>query len=220
MKFLKIVLLVVLAVLAYGQSNSEIWLHIADKDWIAAYVATHGVQGLVLLFACAVIFTAIGAPRQLIAFTFGFTFGGLSGVLLALLCTILSAVLVYSLAQCLVKQALIRYFDRRYQRFREFVSVDPFSKVLLVRIFPVGSNVITNLLSGAVGVPFMAFVSASALGYLPQTIIFALAGSGFGSANQWQFIVSILLGIVSLVLTSHLYRQYKKQHSNIVTIGE
>jgi len=220
MKLLKIALLLALAVLAYSQSNSEIWQHIADKDWIASYVATHGIQGLVILFGCAVIFTAVGAPRQLIAFTFGFTFGSLNGLLLALLCTIVSAVLVYSLAQFTLQKTLIRHFGRRYQSFREFVSVNPFSKVLLARVFPVGSNVITNLLSGAVGVPFMSFISASALGYLPQTIIFSLAGSGVGSANEWQLIVSIFLGIFSLVLTSYLYRQYKKQHAGVVAIGE
>ena len=66
----------------------------------------------------------------------------------------------------------------------------------------------------------MAFITASALGYLPQTLIFALAGSGVGSANEWQLIVSIILGIFSLVLTRHLYRQYKKQHAGVIAIGE
>lgn len=220
MKIIKIVLLLALAVLAYSQSNNEIWQHIADKDWIADYVSTHGVQGQLLLLGCAVLFTAVGAPRQLISFTFGFTFGAVNGTVYALLCTLLSAVMVYVLAHFILKQTLIRYFGRRYQRFCDFVSVQPFSKVLLARIFPVGSNVITNLLSGVAGVPMLAFIIASALGYLPQTLIFALAGSGVGSANEWQLIVSIILGIFSLVLTSHLYRQYKKQHAGVVAIGE
>lgn len=220
MKSLKIVLLLGLAALAYSQSNNEIWQHIADKDWIASYVTTNGVEGVLLLVVCAALFTAVGAPRQLIAFSFGFTFGSVNGVLLTLLSTVLGAVAIYWLAHVILKQTLIRYFGKRYQRFQGFVSVQPFLKVLVARIFPVGSNLITNLLSGVAGVPFGAFVLASALGYLPQTIIFSLAGSGVGSANEWQLIVSIALGIFSLVLTSHLYRHYKKQHSGVVAIGE
>lgn len=220
MKVLKILLLLALIGLVYSQSNSELWQHIADKDWIAEYVSSNGVQGALVLFAFGAFFTACGGPRQLIAFTFGFSFGSLNGVILTLLSTLLGAVVTYLLAQFILKRTLIRYFGSRYQKFRDFVSVQPFSKVLLARVFPVGSNLITNLLSGVAAVPFRAFVFASLLGYVPQTLIFALAGAGVGSANEWQLMVSIALGIVSLLLTSHLYRRYKRQHADAVTIGE
>lgn len=220
MKFFKIILLLLLIGVIYSQSNSELWQHIADKDWIASYVSHNGVRGELILLTFGILFTACGGPRQLIAFTFGFTFGSVNGVLLTLLCTVIGAAAAYMVAHFIFKQALLRHFGRRYQRFQAFVSVQPFTKVLVARIFPVGSNLVTNLLSGVASVPFTAFMMASLIGYMPQTLIFALAGSGLGSANQWQLIVSIVLGIISLVLTGHLYRRYKKQHAQAVPMGE
>ncbi|MCE7610903.1 DedA family protein, partial [Vibrio fluvialis] len=70
-----------------------------------------------------------------------------------------------------------------------------------------------NLLSGIASVPLKAFIAASLIGYLPQTLIFSLAGSGVGSANEWQLIISIALGIISMVLTGHLYQKYRKSHT-------
>ncbi|WP_342607634.1 TVP38/TMEM64 family protein [Vibrio tritonius] len=220
MKLLKIVFLCALCVLIYSESDSDIWMHIADKNWIANYIANDGIRGLAILLTFGAIFTACGGPRQLIAFTFGFTFGSVLGVVFCLLSAITGAVCTYALAAWIFRDSLTRRLGKRYKKFKGFVDTQPFSKVLLLRIFPLGSNLITNLLSGITGVPIISFIAASLLGYLPQTIIFVLAGSGIGSASQWQLIVSIILGIVSIALTHYLYQRYKQplnseEHSNV-----
>ena len=220
MKLLKIIFLCALCILIYSESDSDIWIHIADKNWIANYIANDGIRGLTILLVFGAVFTACGGPRQLIAFTFGFTFGGVLGTLLCLLSAITGAICTYALAAWIFRESLTRKLGKRYRKFKGFVDTQPFSKVLLLRIFPLGSNLITNLLSGITGVPVLSFIGASLLGYLPQTIIFALAGSGVGSASQWQLIVSIILGIVSLVLTHYLYQRYKQSLHSEEQLGE
>ncbi|MEJ2767018.1 VTT domain-containing protein [Photobacterium sp. MCCC 1A19761] len=216
MKVVKVLVLIALMIGIYAESNSDLWQHISDQNWIAAYITDNGMSGTLILVLFGALFTGCGGPRQLIAFTFGFAFGWFTGFLLCLLSTILSAMGCYWLAHLMLKSALNRYFGHRYQRFQLFVRKQPFIKVLIVRLFPVGSNLLTNLFSGAAGVPVKPFVTASLLGYIPQTLIFALAGSGLGGAHQYQLVASLFLGMISLLLTHYLYQRYKKNHSAVV----
>ena len=49
---------------------------------------------------------------------------------------------------------------------------------LLIRLLPVGNNFATSLAAGVSRVPARPFLLGSLLGYMPQTMVFALAGSG------------------------------------------
>lgn len=207
--YLKIAVLAVLAIVIFRETDNPIWEHLSDKNWIAAYVGAHGVNGVVWLLITGVLFTGCGGPRQLIAFLFGYTFGAGIGLGYAILCTLFSAAAIYWLARLMFKQTLSRYFPVQLYRFERFVKQDAVSKVLLLRIFPIGSNLLTNLCSGMASVPFPAFLLASLFGYLPQTIIFSLAGSGIGTGSHAQLGVSLLLGIISILLTGHLYRKHR-----------
>ncbi|MDW2406278.1 DedA family protein, partial [Vibrio sp. 1262-1] len=93
-------------------------------------------------------------------------------------------------------------------------------KILLLRLFPIGNNVVTNVLSGSVRVPFFAFISASLLGYLPQIIIFALMGAGIHSSSNTMIYLSIFFGIVSAVLTGFLYRDHIKSRVELLNMEE
>ncbi|MDN4709811.1 VTT domain-containing protein [Vibrio parahaemolyticus] len=105
-------------------------------------------------------------------------------------------------------------------RFNSFASRKPFYKILLLRLFPIGNNVVTNVLSGSVRVPFFAFISASLLGYLPQIIIFALMGAGIHSSSNTMIYLSIFFGIVSAVLTGFLYRDHIKSRVELLNMEE
>ena len=64
------------------------------------------------------------------------------------------------------------------RKFDEFVGLHPFQMTMIVRLLPVGSNVLTNLIAGVSRVRPVPFFAGSAVGYLPQTLAFALVGSG------------------------------------------
>ncbi|EHH1078739.1 VTT domain-containing protein, partial [Vibrio parahaemolyticus] len=145
----------------------------------------------------------------------GFAFGSVLGIVFCLVITLSSALCCYALACFLFKPILTRRFGQSLIRFQQFIGSAPFTKILIIRLFPIGNNLMTNLLSGIVSVPLKAFATASLIGYLPQTVIFVLAGSGIASANEWQIIISIGLGVISMILTGVLYQKYIKSHSKI-----
>jgi uncharacterized membrane protein YdjX (TVP38/TMEM64 family) len=58
-------------------------------------------------------------------------------------------------------------------------------------------------------VPSLAFLAASALGYMPQTVIFALLGKGIRVDGAWQMGLAAALFVVSVVIGLWLLRRHR-----------
>ena len=71
-------------------------------------------------------------------------------------------------------------------RVRAALAARPFRTTLALRLLPVGSNLALNLLAGLGRIPVLPFLAASAIGYLPQTLIFVLLGEGVAVDRHWQ----------------------------------
>lgn len=80
---------------------------------------------------------------------------------------------------------------------------------LLIRFLPVGSNLLTNLVAGVSAVRWLPFMAGSALGYIPQTLIFVLLGSGIHIDPVFRISLSVALFVVSGGLGVYLYRRYR-----------
>ena len=51
-----------------------------------------------------------------------------------------------------------------------------FTVTLIVRLLPVGNNTAFSLLGGVASVRALPFLAGSAIGYVPQTLVFVLLG--------------------------------------------
>ena len=98
----------------------------------------------------------------------------------------------------------------RAKRFDTFVGQHPFSMTLLMRLLPVGSNVLINLAAGISSIRPLVFFSGSFLGYLPQTLVFALVGSGVHVAPAIKLGGAIALFVVSGAIGVYLYRRHRQ----------
>ena len=81
---------------------------------------------------------------------------------------------------------------------------------LLIRLLPVGSNLATNLIAGVSSAGGIAFIGGSTVGYIPQTVVFALLGSGINLDPEIRISLSVALFFVSATLGVYLYRRYKR----------
>lgn len=187
--------------------------HIFERDWIDANVRGHGIHGYGLFIAAGAIMTALGLPRQMVAFFGGYAFGVLMGLLLGAVAALGGCILAFYYARLFGRGLVRRMFPEKLQRFDNFVRGYPFSMTLLVRLLPAGSNLVTNLIAGVSKIPKLHFFAGSFTGYLPQTLIFALAGSGLTVGSHWQIGLSIVLFIISGVLGVRLYRQMRHGRS-------
>ncbi|WP_114011212.1 TVP38/TMEM64 family protein [Cohaesibacter intestini] len=177
-----------------------------DEHWVDAQVKGRGVSGYLLFVAMGGLLAAVGFPRQAISFMGGYAFGFLGGTALAVLATSCGCILSFTYARLMGRGFVQRNFGKRVARFEQVLTGSPFVTTLLIRFLPVGSNLVTNLIAGVTHVRAIPFVLGSAAGYIPQTAIFALMGSGVQVDQTAQIGVGVVLFVISGALGAYLYR--------------
>ncbi len=181
-----------------------------DKGWIDAEIKGRGLAGEALFLAVGAAFAAVGLPRQLVAFLGGYAFGFLWGTGLALAAATLGCATAFWTSRSLGRQWVAKRFPAKLKKVDAFLADTGFTTTVLIRLLPVGSNLATNLTAGVSGVGWAAFVGGSALGYIPQTMVFALAGSGVAIQPELRLSLSVALFLVSGILGVWLYRRYRR----------
>lgn len=201
-------LILSLALLGYLFKKTDLG-HSINEAWINEHVRRHGLQGVLLFLVMGAVFTAIGLPRQIIAFLSGYAFGVWQGTLFGALAALLGSVLAFSFARWFGRGWLRSKLGDRARRFDAFIDQHPFTMSLLLRLLPVGNNALINLAAGISNIRPLGFFSGSFIGYLPQTLVFALVGSGVQVAPGLKIGVAIVLFIVSGALGAYLYHRHR-----------
>lgn len=172
-------------------------------------------HGAVVLVAAGGALTAVGAPRQAVAFAGGLLFGPWVGGALALAAQMLGCVLPFALARG-ARGARGSWAGRRLNgpegvggRVGAVVVAAPFTATLTLRLLPVGSNLLLNLAAGVAGVPAAPFLAGTCVGYLPQTIVFALLGAGTQIGAGGKLAAGVGLFAASAVLGAILWRRQR-----------
>jgi len=199
-------LILSLALLGYLFKASDLGNSV-NQAWIDARVRGHGFNGALLFLLMGAAFTAIGLPRQIIAFLGGYAFNLVLGTLLGTLATLLGCMLSFGYARFFGKGLLRARLGERAGRFDRFIHDHPFSMTMLIRLLPVGNNLLTNLAAGISSIRAVHFFAGSLLGYLPQSLVFALVGSGVHIAPMLKITLAIVLFLVSMALGVYLYRR-------------
>jgi uncharacterized membrane protein YdjX (TVP38/TMEM64 family) len=184
-------------------------LHLAtllDVDWINHWVRGKGLRGEMLYLLVGSVMTALGMPRQVIAFFAGYSFGITTGLLLAVLASVVGAALAFGYARLLARRLIQAHFPNKVSRMDAFTRDAPFRKTLAIRLLPVGNNLVTSLMGGVSDIPALAFLSGSAVGYVPQSLIFALAGSGVTVDPLLRIGTSMFLLLFSSLIAIGWYR--------------
>ena len=142
---------------------------------------------------------SIGFPRIILAAVGGAMFGVVLGTLWSQVAMTLAIIAPFLYSRHLGRELVARRMGQRLQRFDDLLGQHGFMVVLLIRLCPVGNNFLTNYLAGVTAIPLGTFLSASFLGYLPESLIFALLGSGLADhPQQRMWGGAILLAVFSL----------------------
>jgi uncharacterized membrane protein YdjX (TVP38/TMEM64 family) len=128
------------------------------------------------------------------------------GMVVSTLCTVIGAALCFSSSRWLLRGFVSRRFGHRLTRLESLLEQRTWLKALMIRLLPVGSNLLTNILAGATRIHALPFLAGSMLGYIPQMLVFSLIGSGIGVSDQYQLVLSIVLFIIASLIGTYLYR--------------
>ena len=152
---------------------------------------------------------AVGAPRQAVAFAAGYAFGPWLGFGLAMVAEIAGCSASFFWARVVARQWVMRRRGRRLARLDALLTQHAFSATLMIRLLPFGNNLALSLLAGVSAVSAGAFLLASAIGYVPQTIIFVLLGGGMQVSSRWQLWLGAGLLGISVLIGGHLVRRHR-----------
>jgi uncharacterized membrane protein YdjX (TVP38/TMEM64 family) len=150
---------------------------------------------------------SIGFPRVVLAAAGGAIFGLILGGLLAQLATTLAAGPVFYFTHFFGRDLVTRKLGNRLRRLDQLLGEHGFMVVLLIRLCPVGNNFIASYLAGITAISFRTYLSASFLGYLPESFIFALLGSGFIDHFHFRLWGSVGLFLIFSLFFIWYYRR-------------
>lgn len=180
-----------------------------ETGWVDSEIRGKGLMGEVLFVLVGAAFTAIGLPRQVVSFLGGYAFGFVIGTALALAATLTGAIGAFHYARFMGRSFMLRRFPHRIKKIDDFLAGNTLVMILVLRLSPFTNNLATNLAGGVSGVRALPFFAGSVLGYLPQTLVFALLGSGVEVDPVFRTILSVALFVISTVLGLWLWRRYR-----------
>ena len=204
-----LLLIAVLTGIGFAVQKGELG-GIFNQEWIDTHVRGSGRIGELIYLAGAVLFVTFGLPRQLVSFLGGYAFGLNLGVCLALAATTIGCCISFLFARFIGHKVISNRFPDRIKKADLFLRDNTFAMTLLIRLLPLGSNFLTNLLAGVSSVRATFFITGSMVGYVPQTVIFALLGSGISLDPELRITLSIVLFVLSAALGYFLYRRYRR----------
>ncbi len=192
------------ALLAAGLIGAGLLLREVGLGDAIRQAGEHGPLAFALLGSVA---CSAGAPRQVVAYAGGLAFGFWAGAALSLVGETVGCVANFYWARLVGRRWVVRRLAKggRLARLDRFLAAHAFRATLTIRLLPVGSNIVLNLLAGVSGVAAGPFVLASVIGYVPQTAVFALLGGGVRVSGAVQvglagalLVLSVGLGVVLL----------------------
>ena len=185
---------------------------VPGTEWVDLYVRDRGLLGEAVFLLAGAVLTAVGAPRQGVAFLGGYAFGAAMGAALALLAQLWGCALSFGWARLVgrnwAERRLAGRYGARLRRLRDALAANPFEATLALRLLPVGNNLALNLLAGMAGIAASPFLAGSAVGYLPQTVVFALLGKGVRVDGAWQIGLAAALFAASVGIGFALLRRH------------
>lgn len=166
-----------------------------------------GAKGVFMLLALLSLATSIGLPRQIAAFTAGYSLGAFYGAAIATIAATIGCYLTFTISRHLLSKKINNKFPTQIKKVSLFISKNTVAKTIIIRLLPLGSNLMTNLLAGVTRVSAKRYLLGSFLGFIPQMLIFSFAGSGVKLADEQQFLIGFGLFAVIAIISSWLIKQ-------------
>jgi uncharacterized membrane protein YdjX (TVP38/TMEM64 family) len=179
------------------------------QSTLASLVAQGGIRGPAMFLVLATLLTAVGLPRQVPAFVAGYAFGPWYGTAIALVATVLACSLDFIWVRAIGRDFVRRRFGKALRKVDAMLAAQPFIATLTLRLLPVGSNLLLNLAAGLTSVRALPFLAASAIGFIPQTAIFALIGQGSAPSHTHVLAIGVVMFALSAVFGIILLRRTK-----------
>jgi uncharacterized membrane protein YdjX (TVP38/TMEM64 family) len=158
-----------------------------NYDMLKAFISANLVAALLIYIVVYVAVVALSLPGGLVmTVTGGLLFGWLVGALATVVGATAGATIIFLVAKSSLGEALAAKAGLWLDRLREGFKENALSYLLFLRLVPVFPFWLVNLAPALLGVPLQTYVIGTAIGIIPGTIAFSVAGAGLGSVVEAQ----------------------------------
>jgi len=195
-------------VMIYALLSITLFTQTSFQDYLLS-ISPNSITSTITLLIILLSLSCVGMPRQITAFTCGYFFGVVLGGMYATLTVTISVYMTYKIASLFQQSYIAIKYQKQLTKLKNFLSVNTFVKTLIIRLLPVGSNFLTNILAGIASIPLKPYLLGSCIGFIPQMVIFSLVGSGIKLADSTHILSAAVLLIIATVLGYRLYKTQK-----------
>jgi uncharacterized membrane protein YdjX (TVP38/TMEM64 family) len=191
----------------------------ANRDALILYAEQHYALALLIGFLIYTVSTALSLPGGLVlSLAVGLVFGRWAGTLLIVLAATLGATLVFLAARYLFADMARKKIGGLAQKINEGFTKDAFNYLLFLRLVPLFPFWLVNLAPAFSSVSLKTYVTATAIGILPGTFVFANLGQNLGRVSSTKDLLTppiigafVLLGVFALIPV--LYKKFKEKNN-------
>ena len=176
---LALILAALIAAWASGLTH-DLSLHAlrTRREALEAAVHAHPLLAVGTYVGIYVLVVGLSLPAALVmTLTGGLLFGGVVGGLAAAIGCTLGSTVIFWVCRTAIGDALRARAGPTVARIEEGVRRDAFSYVVILRLIPVTPLWLANLALGFVDIPTTTYVTASFIGILPVSLVYAGLGS-------------------------------------------
>ena len=184
-----------------------------NRDHLLAFTEANYATAVGLFILVYIAVTGLSLPGAVIlTLAGGFLFGSLWGTLFVNLGATTGATLAFLAARYLLRDWVEQKFGNTVGPIQAGFSKNAFNYLMTLRLIPLFPFFLVNMVSGLTRVSLGTYVSATVIGIIPGSFIFAYAGRQLGSINSLQEIASpnVLLAFTLLGLLAMVPVLYKK----------
>jgi len=187
-----------------------------NKDALQDYTEAHYILTVMTFIGIYFAQTSFAFPGgAILSLAAGFLFGTLLGTLYINIGATSGAAIVFLAARYLFHDAVERKFGERLASFQEGFKQNAFSYLVTIRLIPIFPFFLINLGCSLTRIRLVTYVTATAVGIIPGSLVYANAGKQLGTIGEIGDIASpgvlgafILLGLLALVPV--IYQKYRK----------
>ena len=153
------------------------------KDFIDA----NFIVAILIYMAIYIVMVALSLPGGLVlTVTGGLLFGWLAGTVGTVIGATIGATIIFLIAKSSLGEALAEKAGAWLGKLRDGFKENALSYLLFLRLVPAFPFWLVNLAPALLGVPLRTYVLGTAIGIIPGTLAFSVAGGGLGSVIEAQ----------------------------------
>ena len=185
----------------------------SNRDQLLAFTEANYISAVALFIVVYIAVTGLSLPGAVIlTLAGGFLFGSIFGTLFVNIGATTGATLAFLAARYLLRDWVEQKFGNRLGPIQAGFSRNAFNYLMTLRLIPLFPFFLVNMVSGLTRVTLGTYVTATAIGIIPGSFVFAYAGRQLGSINSLREIASpnVLLAFTLLGLLAMVPILYKK----------